>query len=79
MAPPPQAEALGLQPTPEHRRAGHFLGIRFPKGLPEGLLEQLAERQVYVSVRGTSMRVTPHLYNHEDDVERLFEALARVL
>ena len=32
-----------------------------------------------MSVRGTSMRVTPHLYNTDEDVDRLFAALERVL
>jgi selenocysteine lyase/cysteine desulfurase len=27
-------------------------------------------------VRGDSLRVTPHLYNHEADIERLFAVLA---
>lgn len=74
-----RAQALGLKPTPEESRAGHFLGIRFPGGLPHGLLDRLAESQVHVSVRGDSMRVTPHVYNNESDVDRLFEALQRVL
>jgi len=74
-----RASALGLEPTPEARRAPHFLGVRFPRGLPPGLLTRLADRHVHVSVRGDSMRVTPHVYNHEGDVDRLFEALGRVL
>jgi selenocysteine lyase/cysteine desulfurase len=39
----------------------------------------LAERRVYVSLRGDSLRVTPHLYNREEDVDRLFEVLRAVL
>ena len=35
--------------------------------------------QVYVSLRGDSLRVTPHLYNHEQDLDRLFEVLQAVL
>lgn len=74
-----RAAGLGLVSVPPEARAGHYLGLRFPGGVPEGLLEQLADRQVFVSVRGDSMRVTPHLYNMDDDVERLFEALEAVL
>jgi selenocysteine lyase/cysteine desulfurase len=29
-------------------------------------------------VRGESVRVSPHLYNTEEDVDRLFEVLERV-
>jgi selenocysteine lyase/cysteine desulfurase len=74
-----RAAALGLEAAPAHLRAGHYLGLRFPEGAPRRLPERLAERQVYVSVRGDSLRVTPHLYNHEQDLDRLFEVLQAVL
>jgi selenocysteine lyase/cysteine desulfurase len=47
--------------------------------VPPDLLERLAAEQVYVSVRGDSLRVTPHLYNHPDDVNRLFDVLQGML
>ena len=56
-------------------RAGHFLGLRFPDGLPDKVTERLGEQQVYVSARGDSLRVTPDLYNDDRDVERLMAAL----
>src|SRR5690606_5697481 len=56
-----RAGALGLIASPAGRRAGHFLGLRFPGGLPQGLPERLAASNVFVSVRGDSLRVTPHL------------------
>jgi selenocysteine lyase/cysteine desulfurase len=74
-----RAATLGLQAAPPGRRAGHYLGLRLPGGVPDGLLEQLARRRVYVSVRGNSVRVTPHLYNTDGDVERFFEALEEAL
>ena len=74
-----RAARLGLGSAPAEYRAGHFLGLRFPGGgLPAGLLDSLAAERVYVSVRGASMRVTPHLYNTDEDVDRLFTVLARV-
>ena len=75
-----RAARLGLDSVDPSLRAGHFLGLRFPGGvLPDGLLDSLAREQVYVSVRGASMRVTPHLYNTDEDVDRLFAALERTL
>ena len=71
-----RAGALGLAASPSELRAGHFLGLRFPGGLPKGLPERLAAGDVFVSVRGDSLRVTPHLYNDDEDVERLLAALA---
>lgn len=74
-----RAARLGLESVPADLRAGHFLGLRFPAGVPDGLLDRLAERKVYASVRGTSVRITPHLYNNAADTERLFDALESVL
>ena len=75
-----RAAGLGLGSAPPSLRAGHFLGLRFPGGgLPDGLLAALAAERVHVSVRGASMRVTPHLYNTDEDVDRLFAALERTL
>ena len=74
-----RARAIGLGSQPEALRAGHFLGLRFAGGIPPGLLDTLARENVHVSVRGSSMRVTPHLYNTDADVDRLFAALEPVL
>ena len=74
-----RAQALGLTSQPETVRAGHFLGLRFPGGVPDGLLDKLSRAGVYVSIRGTSMRVTPHLYNDTDDADRLLEVLETAL
>ncbi len=75
-----RATRLGLGSAPTALRAGHFLGLRFPGGeLPAGLLSALAAERVHVSVRGASLRVTPHVYNTDEDIDRLFAALERVL
>lgn len=74
-----RANALGLLTGARDLRAPHFLGVRFPDGAPDGLLQHLASRNVHVSLRGTSMRVTPHLYNNEEDTDRLFGALEECL
>ena len=39
----------------------------------------LSERRVFVSIRGDTIRVTPHLYNDVDDVEAFVAALAFAL
>ncbi len=70
-----RAASLGLATAPAARRAPHYLGLRFPRGIPQGLAERLAAARVFVSVRGDSLRVTPHLYNTAADVERLFAVL----
>ena len=70
-----RAAALGLKTGNADLRAPHFLGLRFPGDMPQDLLQQLAEKQVHVSIRGKAIRVTPHLYNTDDDIDRLFTAL----
>ncbi|MEM7172025.1 MAG: aminotransferase class V-fold PLP-dependent enzyme, partial [Pseudomonadota bacterium] len=79
-----EAAVLGLNALPLGRRAGHFIGLRFPpdrfpEGVPATLTQALAEAKVYLSVRGASLRVTPHLYNGDADRQRLFRILQRVL
>ena len=74
-----RAAALGLESLDAKKRAGHFLGLRFPRGVPKGLLEELKKYKVYVSVRGDSLRVTPHLYNNDADVDRLMHALEQTI
>jgi selenocysteine lyase/cysteine desulfurase len=73
-----RAGKLGLTAVPAHQRAPHYLGVRFPAGVPSGLPERLAAANVFVSVRGDAMRITPHLYVTEADIERLFEVLEQV-
>ena len=74
-----RAGHLGLVSVTEELRAGHYLGLKFPAGMPADIHEQLARRQVHVSIRGDSMRVTPHLYNTDADIDRLFDALEAVV
>ncbi|QZD91778.1 aminotransferase class V-fold PLP-dependent enzyme [Qipengyuania xiapuensis] len=74
-----EAEKLGLTSAPIGVRAPHFLSLGFPEGVPEGLTEKLAERKVFVSLRGQSLRVTPHLYNTPEDTDALLETLREML
>lgn len=70
-----EARSLGLAVLDADKRVGHLLGIRFPDGLPAGLAQRLADARVYVSVRGDAIRVSPNVYNGEDDAVRLIEVL----
>lgn len=70
---------LGLRVAPSHRRAPHIIGLRFPEGMPADLSTRLAGRGVFASVRGDALRVSPHVYNTPDDIDRLCAALAAAL
>jgi selenocysteine lyase/cysteine desulfurase len=73
------AAALGCTVPPETERVRHIVGVKLPHGLPSGLTERLAEARVYVSVRGDSIRVAPHLYNVPADADRFVEVLGSAL
>ena len=60
----------------ENFRGSHLFGIRLPGGVDINLIKkELESRKVYVSVRGSSIRVAPHLYNTKEDFEILSEVL----
>lgn len=74
-----EAREMGFRVEEGGWRAGHLFGLRLEDGTaPEELREALARRDVEVSVRGTSLRVSPHVYNDGDDVEALLRALRQV-
>jgi len=68
-------EELGFSATPEKFRAPHYLCLRRKAGISKELPQTLAREKVFVSVRGSSMRVTPHVYNSKRDMEKLVECL----
>jgi selenocysteine lyase/cysteine desulfurase len=72
-----EARERGMEAVPSERRASHMIGIKLPPEAPEDLAARLASENVFVSIRGRSLRVSPHLYNTERDVERLFDSLTR--
>ncbi|MEM8827123.1 MAG: aminotransferase class V-fold PLP-dependent enzyme, partial [Pseudomonadota bacterium] len=56
------ARALGLTADDEPVRAPHFLSLGFPNGVPTDLMARLSAANVFVSLRGASLRVSPHLW-----------------
>ena len=70
-----EAAARGLLPLPAGERGPHMLGIRVP-GSTSTLAPALAARGVYVSVRAGLVRVAPHAYTSEADIDLLLDALA---
>ncbi|HEY1932757.1 MAG TPA: aminotransferase class V-fold PLP-dependent enzyme [Acetobacteraceae bacterium] len=60
-------------------RAPHILSLGFPGGMPDGLVECLAAAQVHVAPRLGRLRISPHVYNDEADVDWFLDRLARAL
>jgi len=72
------AADMGFSAPPEPLRAPHYLALRRKEAIPKELPEILAREKVFVSVRGSSIRVTPHVYNTAEDGERLIACLRRI-
>ena len=70
--------ALGYTVEAPEYRGAHLFGLRAPVGTDITVIgERLRERRVHVSLRGSAIRVAPHLYNDARDVAALLDALAR--
>ncbi len=68
------AQKRGLRVPPAAHRSAHYIGL-YRDNLPENLIDDLKARDVYVSLRGGAIRVSPYLFNDMHDIDRLFAAL----
>lgn len=70
------ARAAGWRAEPSEGRCANIVGLGAPDGRdPAAVGRRLEERGVHVSLRGDAIRVSPHVYNDESDVDALLEAL----
>jgi selenocysteine lyase/cysteine desulfurase len=60
-------------------RAPHILSLRFRDGMPNGLIKSLAAENIHVAPRLGRVRISPHVYNDEIDVDRFIEAFHRLM
>ncbi|MCP4624266.1 MAG: aminotransferase class V-fold PLP-dependent enzyme [bacterium] len=73
-----RARHMGLSVAPANVRAPHMIGVSKPGGFNKELPQLLAQDNIYVSVRGESVRISPHLFNTDSDIDRLFTVLEKV-
>lgn len=59
-------------------RAPHILSLGFRGGMPDGLIAKLAAENVHVAPRLGRMRISPHVYNDERDVDRFIATFRRL-
>ena len=73
----PIVEYKKLKDTTYHQaeNAGHIVSIPLSNVNVEKLKASLLEKKVFISFRGTSIRVSPHVYNNLDDIDRLLSCL----
>jgi selenocysteine lyase/cysteine desulfurase len=70
-----QVEAIGLGLTTGDR-VPHMLGIALPDQARDAVAGALTRAGVFAGVRGSSLRVSPHLWTTGQDIDRLVDALA---
>ncbi|MFM7608989.1 MAG: aminotransferase, partial [Alphaproteobacteria bacterium] len=70
--------AQGAALTEKRFRVPHILSIAFPEGMPEGLIEKLAASGAYVAPRLGRVRISPHVYNDEADVDRFLDVWSSI-
>jgi selenocysteine lyase/cysteine desulfurase len=70
------ATSLGFTIEDPEWRGAHLFGMRAPHGLDIADLQKtLDERGISVSLRGSAVRVSPHVYNDRSDFDALQAAL----
>ncbi|NSW55381.1 MAG: aminotransferase class V-fold PLP-dependent enzyme [Armatimonadetes bacterium] len=66
-----------LSPRGEGATSG-IISFRLPGMAPETVVEQLAKRDIVVCARAGGVRVSPHFYNDEAEIDRLVEEVRRL-
>jgi len=79
-----QRMAEGLAELPARRtdkrfRAPHILCLTFSGTKLTEIIAALAKEQIYVAARLGRMRISPHVYNDEADVDRFLASIARAM
>lgn len=72
--------SMGYWVEQRDHRASHLFGVLPPESIDSTAAHQhLTERRIAVSRRGAFLRVSPHLYNTEADLDRLVNALGELI
>lgn len=62
--------------NPPEERGAHLFGVRVPdESAVPAIMEELVQRKIFVSQRGSSVRVSPNVYNTPEDMVALADAL----
>lgn len=70
-----RARVLGLGAEPASLRSPHYLSLEWRHGDTAALMEKLAAERIFISLRGGTLRITPHVYNNAEDIDRLIAVL----
>lgn len=67
-----RALALGLDCPPRQNHGGHLVGIEFESATAERVYQDLVAEKVWVEKVDSYLRLSPHLYNTAQDIDRFF-------
>ncbi|MGH7102924.1 MAG: aminotransferase class V-fold PLP-dependent enzyme [Acetobacteraceae bacterium] len=70
---------LGVRMPEPRLRAPHILSLGFPKAMPDQLIPQLKAANVHVAGRLGRMRISPHVYNDEQDIAAFVSAFRKLM
>jgi len=73
-----EAEQRGFGGPKAELRAPHISVVELGDRYHDALARQLKEAKILVTIRGTKMRITPHVYNEDRDIARLFDLVDRL-
>src|SRR4030095_3412167 len=68
----------GVQVMDRKLRAPHVLSLYFPQATATDMPKKLAAENVYAAPRLGRLRISPHVYNDEQDVDRFVEVFRKV-
>ena len=74
-----QLRSLGFVIPSDAERGPHFIGAKLPENSPKDLLKILASNKIYVSERGGVVRITPNVWNNQEDYQKFLTTVAAVL
>lgn len=69
---------LGVGLPDAKLRAPHILSVAFPRGMDPDLPRKLAAENVHAAPRLGRLRVSPHVYNDEQDVDRFVDVFRQL-
>jgi len=69
------AQTLGLNVAPDQARCPHIITLRRDGGFPAETVPKLDALGIYVSARGGHIRVSPYIFNDENDANRFLNGL----
>ena len=70
---------IGFDILDEKNRAPHFISARLPGLDGDLVIKILKQNKIFISERSGFLRITPHLWNNEDDFFKLIDCLKSII